>query len=303
MSLYRIGVIGGDGIGPEVTAAALGVLDACERRFGFRTERTSFPWSGAHYLATGERGTEVGDDVAEEIRRDHDVELLGLEDHPHRRSVDVHSVAAHVGEFLADLLEDVAPDLLNRNGIRLIDEGDVLLPVLARELEGIADDSLDARPREAHRHARDLLRCADAGSLPLLRVRVLGVLADDRHVNLLRALSFDGGETIVVQDDGTKVHEEVEAFPKADDHVALDHSAWRVRMADRAHEHGVHRADRRHLLEREPLAGREVMRAGPREARPLGAEPEAPLARVEHTKRGCCDLGTDAVAADNADPI
>jgi len=56
-SPYRIGVIGGDGIGPEVTAAALGVLDACERRFGFRTERTSFPWSGAHYLATGERLT------------------------------------------------------------------------------------------------------------------------------------------------------------------------------------------------------------------------------------------------------
>src|SRR5205814_10522233 len=54
---YRLGVIGGDGIGPEVTAAALGVLDACEGRFGFRTERTSFPWSGAHYLATGERLT------------------------------------------------------------------------------------------------------------------------------------------------------------------------------------------------------------------------------------------------------
>ena len=54
---YRLGVIGGDGIGPEVTAAALRVLDACERRFGFRSERTSFPWSGAHYLATGERLT------------------------------------------------------------------------------------------------------------------------------------------------------------------------------------------------------------------------------------------------------
>ena len=57
MKTYRIGVIGGDGIGPEVTAAALAVLDACERRFGFQTERTSFPWSGAHYLATGERLT------------------------------------------------------------------------------------------------------------------------------------------------------------------------------------------------------------------------------------------------------
>src|SRR5256885_10971534 len=54
---YRIGVIGGDGIGPEVTAAALRALDACEQRFGFRTERTTFPWSGAHFLATGERLT------------------------------------------------------------------------------------------------------------------------------------------------------------------------------------------------------------------------------------------------------
>jgi 3-isopropylmalate dehydrogenase len=52
---YRLGVIPGDGIGPEVTDAALHVLDAAEERFGFSTERTTFPWSGAHYLATGER--------------------------------------------------------------------------------------------------------------------------------------------------------------------------------------------------------------------------------------------------------
>src|SRR5205807_2951825 len=75
---YRIGVIGGDGIGPEVTAAALGVLDACERRFGFRTERTSFPWSGAHYLATGERLT-----LEKMARiREQDGVLMGAIGHP-----------------------------------------------------------------------------------------------------------------------------------------------------------------------------------------------------------------------------
>jgi 3-isopropylmalate dehydrogenase len=75
---YRIGVIGGDGIGPEVTAAALRVLDACERRFGFRTERTSFPWSGAHYLATGERLT------LEKMApiREQDAVLMGAIGHP-----------------------------------------------------------------------------------------------------------------------------------------------------------------------------------------------------------------------------
>src|SRR2546425_1159405 len=78
MKTYRIGVIGGDGIGPEVTAAALGVLDACERRFGFRTERTSFPWSGAHYLATGERLT------LEKMApiREQDAVLMGAIGHP-----------------------------------------------------------------------------------------------------------------------------------------------------------------------------------------------------------------------------
>src|SRR5256712_6108420 len=78
MKTYRLGVIAGDGIGPEVTDAALRVLDACEKRFGFRTDRTSFPWSGAHYLKTGERLT------LEKMApiRELDAVLLGAIGHP-----------------------------------------------------------------------------------------------------------------------------------------------------------------------------------------------------------------------------
>jgi 3-isopropylmalate dehydrogenase len=75
---YRLGVIGGDGIGPEVTDAALRVLDAAEKRFGFRTERTGFPWSGAHYLATGERLTPEKMAPIREL----DAVLLGAIGHP-----------------------------------------------------------------------------------------------------------------------------------------------------------------------------------------------------------------------------
>ena len=78
MKTYRLGVIAGDGIGPEVTAAALRVLEALEKRFGFRTERTSFPWSGAHYLRTGERLTP---DKMAPIR-EQDAVLLGAIGHP-----------------------------------------------------------------------------------------------------------------------------------------------------------------------------------------------------------------------------
>ena len=47
---HRIGIIGGDGIGPEVIAAALEVVDAT----GVEYERVEYDLGGARYLATGE---------------------------------------------------------------------------------------------------------------------------------------------------------------------------------------------------------------------------------------------------------
>ena len=47
---FRLAVIGGDGIGPEVTRAALRVLDAAEQRFDFSTVREELRWSSARYV-------------------------------------------------------------------------------------------------------------------------------------------------------------------------------------------------------------------------------------------------------------
>ena len=47
MNTYKIAVLAGDGIGPEVMAEALRVLDAVEKKFGFTTERTSCYVGGA----------------------------------------------------------------------------------------------------------------------------------------------------------------------------------------------------------------------------------------------------------------
>ena len=49
---HSLAVIGGDGIGPEVTRAALRVLDAAERHFGFSTVREELPWSSARYIGS-----------------------------------------------------------------------------------------------------------------------------------------------------------------------------------------------------------------------------------------------------------
>jgi 3-isopropylmalate dehydrogenase len=74
---YRIAVIGGDGIGPEVTAAALRVLDAAQQRFGFRTERTDVPWSAERYT----RGLRVTPQMIAELGSN-DAILMGAIGHP-----------------------------------------------------------------------------------------------------------------------------------------------------------------------------------------------------------------------------
>ena len=73
MAGYRIAVIGGDGIGPEVVGEALKVLDAIEGPEGFTTERTEFDLGGRRYLTTGEV---LSDATLEELRT-FDAILLG----------------------------------------------------------------------------------------------------------------------------------------------------------------------------------------------------------------------------------
>lgn len=53
-STISIGVLAGDGHGPDVIQAAQRVLDAAGERFGFKLGYTEYPYSGAHYLKTGE---------------------------------------------------------------------------------------------------------------------------------------------------------------------------------------------------------------------------------------------------------
>jgi tartrate dehydrogenase/decarboxylase / D-malate dehydrogenase len=67
MGTYRIASIPGDGIGTEVIAAGLRVLDAIAKREGnFRFEVKSFPWSSDYYL---EHGHYIPEGGLDELRR------------------------------------------------------------------------------------------------------------------------------------------------------------------------------------------------------------------------------------------
>ncbi|MFQ5689136.1 MAG: 3-isopropylmalate dehydrogenase [Gemmatimonadota bacterium] len=78
MSSYRIGVIPGDGIGPEVTREGLKALEAVAGVESLDYELIEYPYSGEHFLSTGEL---VPDGVIEEWRR-LDAVLLGAIGHP-----------------------------------------------------------------------------------------------------------------------------------------------------------------------------------------------------------------------------
>ena len=73
MTEHRIGVIGGDGIGPEVVREGLKVLTAAAEVHGFRCKLTPYPYGTDHFLKTGE---EFPDSALSEMKHQ-DAVLLG----------------------------------------------------------------------------------------------------------------------------------------------------------------------------------------------------------------------------------
>ena len=78
MSNYKIAVIGGDGIGPEVIAEGMKVLNAASAKHGFSLETTEFNFGGERYLKSGEV---LSDEEVEQLRA-FDAIYLGGIGHP-----------------------------------------------------------------------------------------------------------------------------------------------------------------------------------------------------------------------------
>jgi 3-isopropylmalate dehydrogenase len=74
LTRLRIAAIPGDGIGPEVVDAAMGVLAAAGRRFGFTAEIERLPYSADHFLRTGET---LPDAAFRHLRDDVDAIFVG----------------------------------------------------------------------------------------------------------------------------------------------------------------------------------------------------------------------------------
>lgn len=73
MKKYKIAVIPGDGIGPEVTKQGLKVLDAASSVYGLTFEKEILPWGSDYYLDKGK----LYDDDAFEVLKKYDAIFVG----------------------------------------------------------------------------------------------------------------------------------------------------------------------------------------------------------------------------------
>ena len=78
MAKYKIGLMPGDGTGPEVLREGMKVLEAAASRYGVSFETTDYDWGGDRFLATGEVVPESG---IEELKGQ-DAIFLGAIGHP-----------------------------------------------------------------------------------------------------------------------------------------------------------------------------------------------------------------------------
>jgi 3-isopropylmalate dehydrogenase len=133
----RIAIIPGDGIGPEVIAEALKVIQASRAA----VETTHFDWSATRYLADG---VTVPPDGFAMLGRDFDAILLGALGDP-RVPTNIHAKEILLGmRFKMDLYANVRPVRLLDSGLcplKAVEPGDIDFVVIRENTEGAYVDA------------------------------------------------------------------------------------------------------------------------------------------------------------------
>ncbi len=224
--------------------------------------------AGCQADAAGDRRTDVGEDVSEQVVGDHDVEPLGLGQEEHGRSVHVAVVASDLRELRGDLVEGALPQRSRVDQhVGLVDQRD-RATAGAGSAEGIAHDPLDAEPRVEALLGRHLVRSAPAKRPAGADVRTLGALPADDHVDVGRALARQWRGDAREQLHRTQVHVVVELEAQRQQDPALEDPRRHARVTDRAQQDrvlapqlGQHRCGQR-LARGVVAAGAEVVVGG-----------------------------------------
>src|SRR5262245_11840489 len=175
MASFRISVIGGDGIGPEVIDQAIRVAEAAVRHDKVAIEWNRLPWSSAFYKQTGRMVPPDGWDLLAK----HDAVLFGavgspdVPDHitvqgiilPMRRRFDqyVNLRPAYLFDGVQSPLRDKAPGSIDMLVFRENVEGEYA-PVGGRLYEGTANEIAVQTSVFTRRGCERIMRAAFEGA-------------------------------------------------------------------------------------------------------------------------------------------
>jgi tartrate dehydrogenase/decarboxylase/D-malate dehydrogenase len=175
MAAFRIAVIGGDGIGPEVIEQAIRVADRAARHDGAKLDWNRLPWGTDYYKQHGRMMAENGWDVL----RAHDAILFGavgspdVPDHitihglllPMRRKFDqyVNLRPAYLYDGVPTPLRDKAPGSIDMVVYRENTEGEYA-PIGGRLYEGTPHEVAIQTNTFTHRGIERIMRAAFDGA-------------------------------------------------------------------------------------------------------------------------------------------
>jgi folate-binding protein YgfZ len=263
--------------------------------------------AGGHAKASLQAGGQVGDDVAEHVIRDDDVELAGIADHLQAERVNVHMLRGDLRIFARDFLEHALPQASRvSHGIGLIAHEDLLArraiepSVVLAILEGMADDTLSTLVRVDVFLDRDFV----AGTLfeyaASIRVNAFGVFADDDEIDVLRLDILQGAERRVEQPDRTDVGVEIHLEAHAKQNLFGMNVCLDARIAEGADQNGIEVTGQHdEAVGRNGHAVAQIAVGSPVELREGGLR----AARLQHLNRLRNHLLADPVSGDDGDPF
>ena len=199
--------------------------------------------AGQHADGAGEDGAFVGEDVAEHVFGNHDVEALRIQNKLHGGVIDQKVVQFDVRVIFRHFDNDSAPELRGFEDVGFIDRGE-LFAAFAGEFEAHAGDAFDFAPGVGHG--------VDGAGLGTVFIDAAGravvdtgvEFTDDNHVYAVNKMVLErrGFEQRGVAANGTEVRVDTHGLADAEEttfRALFRRPVIEFREANRAHEDGV----------------------------------------------------------------
>ena len=188
--------------------------------------------------AAGDRGGQVGQDVAEQVVGHDDVETARVGDQVDHRGVDVRVRDRDLGELHRDLFDDPAPQLAGvHQHIGLVHQRQVPARPAGRSAERVPHHPLDAEVGVQRDLGGDLVHGVLAQQAAVSGVRALGALPQHQQVDGL--VTGQRTDDARVEAGGTQVDVMVQFEPDAQQQATLENAGRHCRVADRAEQDRV----------------------------------------------------------------